>query len=263
MNTSRLRPRGSLRFFPLICAMILAFGVYLYFADLGFKYEWQWNRVWRRFLIITARGVEPGPLCKGLFLTLEIVGVSLILSVFGGLFLAALKFSPTRLCKGFAALFIGGARAIPLLFQLFLIYFLLAPLLDMGPLAASILTLSAFEGACFAVIFESAILTRPREQWEAAISLGFSVWSCLYLVILPQAIRAALPSLTNQAISLVKDSSLVSAIAVAELTMRSQALVAETFLAFEVWLFAAFVYLLLNTLIAVPAIIYERTRAWK
>lgn len=246
-----------------VCAIALFVWLYVWLANLGASYEWQWNRVWRRFLLFTPEGVEAGPLCKGLFLSIEIVILSLCLSLVVGLALTAARLSSAALIKRFATIFISILRAVPLLFQLFIVYFLVSPIFNLGPTTTAIFTLSAFEGACFAVILEAAILAAPREQWEAAISLGFSLPQCLFWIILPQAFRNCLPSLTNQAISLIKDSSLVSAIAVAELTMRAQALVAETFLAFEVWLFVAFIYLLLSLCVSLPAILYEKTRVWK
>lgn len=96
------------------------------------------------------------------------------------------------------------------------------------------------------------MLAVPRTQWEAGISLGFGPATTLRLIILPQAMRLMLPSLTNQLVSLIKDTSLVSAIAVADLTMRAQEIIADTFLTFEIWLLVAGLYLLLALLVSLP-----------
>ena len=83
-------------------------------------------------------------------------------------------------------------------------------------------------------------------QWEAAYSLGLSTFSLYKDIILPQAMRRILPPLTGQAISLIKDSSLVSVIAVYEMTMQANAIVAETFLVFEIYFSIAVIYLILT-----------------
>ena len=112
-------------------------------------------------------------------------------------------------------------------------------------------------------LFRAGLLSVPRAQWEAGISLGLGIWNTLRLVILPQAVRRMLPPLTSQLVSLIKDTSLVSAIAVADLTMQAQVLIADTFLAFEIWLIVAALYLALTLCVALPARWLERRYAWR
>lgn len=134
-------------------------------------------------------------------------------------------------------------RNTPLLVQIFFVYFVLAPMVDMGRMQSAVLTLVLFEGAYASEIVRAAILAIPRGQWEGALSLGMTRSSVYRLVILPQALQHALPSLTGQGVSLIKDSALVSTIALLDLTMQAQIIVAETFLAFEVWFTVAGIYL--------------------
>ena len=137
-------------------------------------------------------------------------------------------------------------RNTPLLIQIFFIYFVLAPVLDIGAFAAAVLALSLFEGAYAAEILRAGIVSIHRGQWEAAHSLGLGTFDTYRSVILPQAIRRVLPPLAGQAISLVKDSSLVSTIAVYDLTMQGQKIVSETFLVFEIWFTVAAIYLVMT-----------------
>ena len=134
----------------------------------------------------------------------------------------------------------------PLLIQIFVVWFVVAPLLDLGRTAAGVLVLTLFEGAYAAEIMRGAVLSLPRGQWEACHALGLSRPQAYARVILPQAMRRALPALTGQAVSLVKDSALLSVISVFELTLRAQQVVSDTFMTFEIWFTAAALYLAVN-----------------
>ena len=135
------------------------------------------------------------------------------------------------------------ARNTPLLVQLFFIYFVLAPILDIGRLPSAILALSLFEGAYASEMIRAGILSIGRGQWEAAYSLGMGKAAAYRYIILPQALRRMMPPLTGQAVSLIKDSALVSTIAIYDLTMRGQAIIADTYLTFEIWFLVAALYL--------------------
>lgn len=248
-------------FLALFAALL--YWAYARLASMGMSYEWQWNRVWRHFGQWTSQGFRAGPLLKGIGLTAAIAALGLFLSLAAGLGAAILRLSPWPFCAFLARLYIRLWRGTPLLLQLFFVYFLIAPIFGWGPLATAVIALGAFEGAYMAEIFRAALLSVPRGQWEAGLSLGFSLRQCLAGVIMPQALRNALPALTNQIIAIIKDTSLVSAIAVADLTLRAQALVAETFLAFEVWLLVGAIYLLLAMCAAAPAIWLEKRQNWR
>jgi polar amino acid transport system permease protein len=117
--------------------------------------------------------------------------------------------------------------------------------------ASAVLALSLFEGAYTSEILRAGIVSIHKGQWEAAYSLGMRTRQAYQYVILPQAIRRLLPPLTSQAISLIKDSALVSTIAIYDLTMRGRAIVAETFLTFEIWFTVAAIYLIITISLSV------------
>ena len=111
---------------------------------------------------------------------------------------------------------------------------------------SAVLALSLFEGAYASEIIRAGILSIHRGQWEAAFSIGLNTWRTYRLVILPQTLRSIAPPLTGQAISLIKDSALVSTIAIYDLTMQGQTIVAETYLVFEIWFTVAAIYLVIT-----------------
>lgn len=226
-------------------------------------YDWQWRRAFRHVLAWREGAPVPGPLLEGLGLTVRIVGVSLGLSVFLGLAAALLRRLPLRVGRAIAVCYVGLARNTPLLIQLFAMYFVLAPVLGLSPFWAGAWALSASEGAYMAEVFRAGINGVPRRQWEAARSLGMPPWSAFGMVILPQALRRVLPPFSSQTVSLVKDSALVSAIALPDITMQTQVGIADTFLSLELWIIAAAMYLLLTLLVSLPAQWMEGRYAWK
>lgn len=245
---------------------IILFSLYWAYAHLaaaGFQYEWQWARVWRHFGRWGQAGFEAGPLCRGLILTVSITAAGTVLAVAGGMLVCLARLSPWPCAIWLARMFISLWRGTPLLLQLFFAYFLISPLLDLGPFWIATLTLGLFESAYLAEIFRAGILSVPQQQWEAGLSLGFAPLQVFRLAILPQVLANIQPALVNQCIAVLKDSSLVSAIAVADLTMRSQAIIAETFLVFEIWLLAGAIYLVLALFIALPGLWIEHKRQWR
>jgi polar amino acid transport system permease protein len=148
-------------------------------------------------------------------------------------------------------------RNTPLLVQIFFLYFVMAPVLGIDRFVAAVLALSLFEGAYASEIFRAGIVSIHKGQWEAAHSLGLSTFHTYLHIILPQAIRRLLPPLTSQAISLIKDSALVSTIAVYELTMQGRAIVADTFMTFEIWFTIAAIYLVVTVALSIVVNIME------
>jgi len=134
-------------------------------------------------------------------------------------------------------------RNSPLLVQIYFIYFVIAPILDMSGFWAAIIALSLFEGAYASEIFRAGITSIDKGQWEAAKSIGMGPYAMYRHIILPQAVRRVLPPLTSQGVSLVKDSALVSTIAILDLTQQGRMIDAETFLNFEIWFTVAAIYL--------------------
>ena len=132
-----------------------------------------------------------------------------------------------------ARFYLEATRNTPLLVQLFFIYFIIAPVLGIDRLPVGHSGPEPVRGRIRLGDLRAGIVSIHRGQWEAAYSLGLGTFHTYRYIILPQAIRRILPPLTSQAISLLKDSSLVSVLAIYEMTMQANAIVAETFLVFE------------------------------
>ena len=214
-------------------------------------YNWQWYRVPQYILSVENGDFVAGPLLQGLMVTLHITAVSLLLAFVLGLVTALFRLSNSFVARALARGYLECIRNTPLLVQIFFIYFVLSPVLDISRFASAVLALSLFEGAYASEIFRAGIVSIHRGQWEAAYSLGLSTFHNYRYIILPQAIRRILPPLANQAISLVKDSALVSTIAIYDLTMQGRAIIAETYLTFELWFTIAAIYLLVTVSLSV------------
>jgi polar amino acid transport system permease protein len=214
-------------------------------------YNWHWYRVPIYLVDSQAGRLVAGPLLQGLAVTLKISALSLVLAFAIGLVAALLRLSNSWMGRASARVYLELVRNTPLLVQLFVIYFVASPILGIGAFASAVLSLSLFEGAYASEIFRSGIVSIPRGQWEAAGSLGLPSWQIYRHVILPQALRWILPPLTGQAISLIKDSALVSTIAIYDLTMQGRAIISETYLVFEIWFVVAAIYLALTLSLSV------------
>jgi polar amino acid transport system permease protein len=221
-------------------------------------YAWHWRQIPRYFGTLSEAGFSVGPLLQGVIVTLEITAYSLVLAAIIGLTTALLRLSGSVVGGWLARIYLEAIRNTPLLVQIFFLYFVMAPIFDIGRTATAVLALSLFEGAYASEIFRAGITSIHRGQWEACYSLGLSRMQSYRTVILPQALRRVLPPLTSQAVSLIKDSALVSTIAVADLTMEGRTIIAETFLSFEIWFVVAALYLVLTLTLSALASSLER-----
>ena len=152
--------------------------------------------------------------------TLELTLLAFLLAVPIGLVLAIARVYGGGIVGGCARAYIELFRGTPVLLQLFVLYYGLAPYYSLGPMTAAVLGLGLNYGAYEAEVYRGALLAIPRGQTEAAQALGLSPAQTLWHVLLPQSLRLALPPMTNDFVSLLKDSSLVSVITVIELTKR-------------------------------------------
>jgi polar amino acid transport system permease protein len=228
-------------------------------SELG--YNWQWYRVPHYIFSFENGRFVAGPLLEGLEVTLEITAASFVLAFTIGLITALCRLSGSVLARMAARGYLELIRNTPLLVQLFFIYFVLSPIFGLSRFLSAVLALSLFEGAYASEVFRAGIVSIHKGQFEAAHSLGLSTWDSYRWIILPQAVRRVLPPLTSQAVSLVKDSALVSTIAVYDLTMRGQEIIAETYLAFELWFTIAAMYLIITvTLSSLVSVMERRTR---
>jgi polar amino acid transport system substrate-binding protein len=156
---------------------------------------------------------------QGALVTLAISLAAMALAAPLGLALALVRLESRRAGR-LATAYVELVRGTPVLLQLYLLYFGLADVISLGPFTAAILGLGLNYAAYEAEIYRGAIQAIPASQWDAALALGMSRASVLRHVVLPQALRIATPGVTNDFISLLKDSSLVSVLTVVELTKR-------------------------------------------
>lgn len=201
---------------------------------------------------------------NAVLLTLEFTLLSTILGFIWGTLLSLIKISKVKPLELFARAYTSVFRGTPLLVQLMLIYYATPQLLGIKitALQAGVLTFGLNSAAYISESIRGGILSVDRGQWEAALSLGVPRWRMLVNIIFPQALKSILPSLINESIALLKDSSMVSIIGVAD-TMRWASLVqAKTFRAFESFIIAALVYyVLVMGLTAIGHKIERRSRA--
>jgi len=154
------------------------------------------------------------------WVTLKITALSFLLAVPIGILLAVMRLYGDPVSRGLARGYIELFRGTPVLLQLFVLYYGLAPYYSLDPLTAAVLGLGLNYGAYEAEVYRAALLAIPRGQTEASKALGMSPNQTLRHVLLPQALRLALPPMTNDFVSMLKDISLVSVITVIELTKR-------------------------------------------
>ncbi|MBL6994836.1 amino acid ABC transporter permease [Desulfobacula sp.] len=210
------------------------------------EYNWQWYRI-KPYLFVFENGeFTKGLLLDGLLITLKISTISLVLSFILGFLSAFARLSSSPLLKSISWLYVETIRNTPLLIQIFLIYFVISPVFNISAFASAVIALSLFEGAYSSEIIRSGIINIPKEQYEAAQSIGMSVPVIYIKVIIPQMLRQTLPMLAGQSVSLIKDSALVSTISIYDLTMQGQRIVSETFLTFEIWFAVALCYLVIT-----------------
>jgi len=224
-------------------------------------YNWQWNRIPQYLYEIDDGRFVAGPLLLGALETLVISGWSLLLAVGIGVTVAILRVADSFAGRKAAVAYVELIRNTPLIVQLNLFYFIVAPVFDIGRLWTGILCLSVFEGAYASEIFRSGILAVRKGQWEASAALGLSNFQTYRFVVLPQAVRIMLPPLTGVAVSLVKDSAIVSIIALPELTTAARNAISDSFMSFEIWFTVAAIYLLMTfSLSSVANLLESRLR---
>lgn len=185
-------------------------------------------------------------LLEGLNMTIQISIFSIIFGTICGILGALCRISKNPILRGIANVYVEWIRNTPLLIQVLFIYFGLGVFFSLSPIVASVIALSLFSGAYITEIIRAGIQAVPRGQKEAALSIGMTDFQAMRLIILPQAIKRILPPLAGQFITLVKDSSLVSVIAVTDLTYVAKNIVTTTFRAFEVWMVIAVFYFALS-----------------
>ncbi|MBY0336966.1 MAG: amino acid ABC transporter permease [Acetobacteraceae bacterium] len=180
-------------------------------------------------------------------MTVLVTLCALALATALGLVWALMRTSGTRWLAWPALAFTNTIRGIPILVQLFYIYFVLPDLgVDLTAFQAGVIGLGIAYSAYMGEVFRSGLMAVEKGQIEAARSLGLSKGQVLWLIVLPQATRIVLPPYGNNLIMLLKDSSQASVITVAEISTQARLIASSTFKNQEVWTLAALLYLCLS-----------------
>jgi len=243
---------------------------------------WWWLAVAVAAIIVLLVILQPVPFREivlfardGILVTIVVTVASYFLMVILGLLGGLGRISKNRLIRGIASLYVEVVRGIPLLVQLIGWYFVspviihklglwlnLQPLIGYraNPIITAIMAITVCYGAYMSEIVRSGIQSVPKGQMEAARSLGMSHFQAMRHVVLPQAFRVILPPMGNEFISLLKDSSLVSVVAVADLTRRGREFMSAHFNPIETWLMVALLYLIM-TIVAARVVSYIEKRS--
>ncbi|MDM5224349.1 amino acid ABC transporter permease [Peribacillus sp. NJ11] len=194
------------------------------------------------YSIFQTHGIE---FLKATLITIQLTVVSLLIAVVIGLIFAFFKVSNITILQKIADLYIFLVRGMPLIVQLMFLYYGISSVLVLSDFTAGALALGIHSGAYIAEIFRGSIQSIDRGQMEAARSLGMPYALSMRRIILPQAFKRAIPSLSNQFIIGLKDSSLVAYIAVTELFNHALSAQAENYMPFETYFVVGMYYLIL------------------
>ena len=200
-------------------------------------------------------------LVDGILVTLQVSGLSLIWAIGWSLVLLSLRMSSVPGVTHVARGYVEVARNTPLLLQMYLLYFGL-PLLGipLSAMATGVLAIGLQHGAYLVEIYRAAIRSISCDQHDAARALGFRQFTAFRLIIFPQALMRVLAPLTNQSIVLVKDTTLVSAITVMDLTLVGK-MIAERSAASDAFVVVAAFYLVLTSLLGLVHRVVEHRYA--
>lgn len=197
----------------------------------------------------------------GIVITLVTTAVSFLLVLGIGMLGGLARLSHNKIIYGLATLYVEIIRGIPLLVQLLFWYYALPSVLQglgeslniealarfqADPIGMAILGLTMCYGAYMSEVYRAGIQSIPKGQYEAARSQGMNYVQAMRYVILPQAVRVILPPVGNEFISLLKDSSLVSVVAVADLTRRGREFMSKNFVPVETWVMIGLLYLVMT-----------------
>lgn len=199
-------------------------------------------------------------LMEGLQVTIYIFAIAIVIGFLIGLVVALFRLAPLKILNWIAKIFVDAIRGTPFIVQLFFIYFGLNSLafISLDNTTAGIVTVAINAGAYFSEIIRAGIQSIDKGQTEAARSLGLNSTQNMRYIILPQAFRRMLPTITNQAIISLKDTSLLSVIGVADLTQEGRIQASATFDAFNVYLILGIIYFVVIYLLSMLASFVER-----
>ncbi|HHE04951.1 MAG TPA: amino acid ABC transporter permease [candidate division WOR-3 bacterium] len=182
----------------------------------------------------------------GIVKTFEVTILSMILALVIGLIVGLGRMSRIPIINRIATVYVEVIRGIPLLVQIFYIYYALGRLVKIPDITSAVIAMAVCYGAYLAEIIRAGIQSIPKGQMEAALALGLSRRRAMRYVILPQTLKVILPPIGNEFIALLKDSSLVSILAVSDLLRRGREFASRTFQYFETYTVVALVYLIMT-----------------
>jgi polar amino acid transport system permease protein len=198
-------------------------------------------------------------LLQGSLMTIELTVLSVVFGTLIGIFTALLKLSKNKLMSGVAGFYTWIFRGTPMLLQLYVFYYGLPFVgIKLSPFQAALIGLSLNSGAYMAEIIRGGILSVDKGQFEACKSLGFTYFDTMKRVVLPQTFKIIIPSVGNEFITMLKDTSLVAVIAMEEVMRKAQLLYASTFRPLEVFFLTACLYLLMTTIFTTVFSYYEK-----
>lgn len=197
---------------------------------------------------------------QGMLVTLQYALISVFFGLIIGTILSLFRLSSSKILKAFAICYLSVFRGTPLLLQLFIMYFAMPSLLniEISAFTAGIIAFSMNSGAYVSENIRAGIESVDKGQFEAAKSLGISYKLMMQHIIMPQAIRNILPSLVNESINMVKESSIISVIGEADIMRRANIVSAEQYTYFEPLLVAALCYYILVTILSLLAKLLEK-----
>jgi His/Glu/Gln/Arg/opine family amino acid ABC transporter permease subunit len=185
-----------------------------------------------------------GPLLQGLAVTVMLTLVVITLSLILAIPVALMRLSSRRFVRVLVGIYVEVIRGTPLLLQLVYIYYVLPSIgLNLDPFVAAIFGLTLNYTAYMSEVYRGGIIAVPRNQWEAAATLGMTQARAFWRIILPQALRIVTPTLGNYLISLFKDTALASVVTVQELTFTGQIISARSYQYFTIYTLTGILYL--------------------
>jgi polar amino acid transport system permease protein len=222
-------------------------------SDRGLFTAWRIAFVGAIVALVSLAWYKPDPYLNiikfvpdGIAVTFKVTVGAILLALAIGLVTGLGRISSNRLFNGAASLYVEVIRGIPLLVQIFYIYYALGRFVKIPDLLSAIIAMAVCYGAYMGEVIRAGIQSIPKGQMEAALSLGMTRGQAMIHVILPQAFKVVLPPVGNEFIALLKDSSLVSILAVADLLRRGREFASESFTYFETYTVIALIYLIIT-----------------
>ncbi len=198
-------------------------------------------------------------LLQGFMITLQVSVLSSILAFLLGVFVTYLRDLPNNFYKIITNIYVEAARNVPLLIQLYIIYKVYPHFgLSFSPINCGIIALSIYTGAYISEVLRSGMNSIAKQQKQASYALGLNYFQTFFMITFPQAIRIVIPALGSQFINLIKNSSLVSFIAVVDIFYVIYKGAADDFRIYEFFLVGALIYMVLSGSVALITNILEK-----